>query len=926
MNCKLLFLSFLLCASTVLMAQKHTFSGVVMDEETKEPLLGANVWLGTTGTVTDFDGVFSIDLENGTYEVQVSYVGYEKQTIDITIAGSDVKLDVKLAGSQMLKEVMVTADIARARETPVAFSNITPIQLEEELAAQELPMVLNSTPGAYATQSGGGDGDARITIRGFNQRNVAVMLDGIPVNDMENGWVYWSNWFGLDLVTQRMQVQRGLGASKLSTPSVGGTINILTKGIDNNRSLKLRQEIGNDGYLRTTLGVNTGRLKGGWGISAAGSYKVGDGWVDATFTKGAFYYLRVDKQLGNHLISLSGFGAPQEHGQRPFKKEIAYVDADYARELGVPESAITDKDLGLTYSDNGRRFNEHWGYIDGEIFNTRKNYYHKPQFSLRHSWEASEKLFWSNIAYLSLGNGGGTAPGSSSDGAQSLPEVQGIGMNRFDFEGPEGAITKNQEIRGLKFEPYSERIIRSSINNHFWYGFLSTLSYELNPSVSLSGGVDGRYYRGDHYREIYDLLGGDYFTFSPSRRDYQVDFSGKKLQVGDKIVYDYSSFVRSGGLFGQLEYKKNDWTAFVNVSTAIAGYSAEDYMRSKKVELADTTFFVSHLDPITYNDVTYTTESVEAKNQRVDWIDIPSFTFKVGASRKLGERSSVFFNTGYLSKAQRFNNVINTNIFRERIILFEDYTNEKTLAFELGYGYQSSIFALNINAYHTAWQNKPLDSAPTVTGRDSDGNADPDADRIAINISGIDALHKGIEMDFAIKPNKKITFEGLVSIGDWRWTSSETAEYFDGREVKTYSFDATGVHVGDAAQTQLGGLLRYEPIKGLYVKLRGTYFDDNYSDFQPEDLKPESNSARRDSWKLPAYMLYNLHLGYNFRINKTKMSLRFNVLNLFDTIYISDASNNDNFNEKPKTNFDAQSASVHFGQGRRWTSALSIDF
>ena len=90
----------------------------------------------------------------------------------------------------------VVADVARTRETPVASTSIAPKKIEEQLASQDIPLLLNKTPGVYATQQGGGDGDSRINIRGFNQRNVAVMVDGIPVNDMENGWVYWSNWFG----------------------------------------------------------------------------------------------------------------------------------------------------------------------------------------------------------------------------------------------------------------------------------------------------------------------------------------------------------------------------------------------------------------------------------------------------------------------------------------------------------------------------------------------------------------------------------------------------------------------------------------------------------------------------------------------------------------------------------------------------------
>ena len=137
------------------------------------------------------------------------------------------------------------------RKTPVAFSTIPLKKINEELASQDIPMVLNSTPGVYATQQGGGDGDARITIRGFNQRNVAVMIDGIPVNDMENGWVYWSNWFGLDAVTSNIQVQRGLGASKIAIPSVGGTMNLLTKGIDSRKGGSFKQEVDSYGKLRT---------------------------------------------------------------------------------------------------------------------------------------------------------------------------------------------------------------------------------------------------------------------------------------------------------------------------------------------------------------------------------------------------------------------------------------------------------------------------------------------------------------------------------------------------------------------------------------------------------------------------------------------------------------------------------------------------
>ena len=213
------------------MGQNYKVSGLVTDYSVGEPLVGVNVIYGPgKGTVTDIDGIFNLNLPKGEYDLEFSYIGFVKQTKHITISNKNIFLNVELK-TLTLDEVTVVGDLAKTRETPIAFSNITPVEIEEQLASRDIPLILNSTPGVYATQSGGGDGDARINIRGFNQRNVAVMLDGIPVNDMENGWVYWSNWFGLDAVMRGTQVQRVLGMSKLAIPSVGGTINITTKGI-----------------------------------------------------------------------------------------------------------------------------------------------------------------------------------------------------------------------------------------------------------------------------------------------------------------------------------------------------------------------------------------------------------------------------------------------------------------------------------------------------------------------------------------------------------------------------------------------------------------------------------------------------------------------------------------------------------------------
>jgi len=930
----LLIISFVF--SGFLFAQTTVVTGKIYDAESNEPLMFANVACNDSGIASDLDGNYTVELPNGTQEITFSYVGYEDQVKTVELTGGTLTLDVAMGSSVTLKEIEIVADIAMDRKTPVAFTNIPTKKILEEISGGDIAQMVNSVPGAQYTEQGGGDGDARISIRGFNQRNVAVMIDGIPVNDMENGWVYWSNWFGLDVATKTVQVQRGLGASKLALPSVGGTMNIITKGIQSKRKIQLKQQIGDNGFLQTTLGVNSGRLNGGFGVSAALSYKQGNGYVDQNYTQGAFYYLKLEKELGNHILSLSGMGAPQQHGQRSYKTFASLYDADYAKEnLGFNDSTILEQhyqfygygDPGNFYRDSfdiddfkkNRQFNQHWGsYVnengDSTILNVRKNYYHKPQLSLRHSWNKN-KVFLSNILYASFGNGGGTG----TDGNFSVvnrPSFLNSGLfgqvnlqTAFDVNNTYSIPDADGELR-------SQSILRASINNHRWYGALSTLNYEFNENYSFTGGVDLRTYKGEHKRIVYDLIGGDYFN--TPRRNANRD-PNEKLRVGDQYFYHDFGLVRWGGAFAMLQYEKNRLAAFVNVTSSLTGYNAVDYHNTKIVALADTTLEVGFSDTITYNGQTYDRNSSELEYQESGWKTIPGYTVKFGAKYNITKQHSVFANLGYLSKAAQFDNVISGLTF------FQDYKNEIIQAAELGYNYKSKLFASNLNGYVTNWLNKP----------ETYGYTDPDSgERYSGNINGISAVHSGVELDFAFKPIKMLSVEGLVSLGNWIWNSggtfqalNEAGQPFDdkGDPIEPVEFDATGVHVGDAAQTQFGGLIRIEPVKNLYFKVKGTYFGNYYSDFNINTLDGENGGT--ESWKLPNYMLFSLHSGYSYKLkNGMRFGVRVNVRNLFDTIYISDALNNDPFLPGGTNSFDASSASMFVGQGRRWNTSFNITF
>ena len=260
----LLFVALFFTVATVIGQTK--ISGTVVDN-TNEGLPGASVVIkGTTnGTETDFDGKFTLTATSNSGSIVISYLGFKTKEVAFTSAGDLGNIKLQEDGN-ILEEVVLRGivDVAKDRQTPVAKSTIKAAEIQSKLGNQEFPEMLNNTPSVYATKAGGGFGDSRINIRGFSQENIAVLINGVPVNDMENGRVFWSNWAGIADVTTAMQVQRGLGSSKLAISSVGGTINIITKTTDLNEGGNITSSVGNDGYFKNVASYNTGKNENGF--------------------------------------------------------------------------------------------------------------------------------------------------------------------------------------------------------------------------------------------------------------------------------------------------------------------------------------------------------------------------------------------------------------------------------------------------------------------------------------------------------------------------------------------------------------------------------------------------------------------------------------------------------------------------------------
>ena len=296
MNKQFLLASIVAVATPVsAMAQSAVIKGTVVDSQNNEPLAGVTVVVqGTkTATITDADGKFSLKAPKGAKQnLQFSCVGYETQYLN----GSQITGDRDLGFVPMnqatvsLKDAVVTTR-AVARKTPVALTTLGAVVIEEKVGTADFPKVLESTPGVYVTREGGGYGDSKITMRGFKSENVAVLVNGVSMNDMEWGGVYWSNWAGLSDVASNIQTQRGLGAAKVSTPSVGGSVNVVTKSTDAKKGGYFSYGMGNDGYNKLTFNLSTGRTKSGWALNMLGARVWGDGYIQGSDFQGWNYFL-----------------------------------------------------------------------------------------------------------------------------------------------------------------------------------------------------------------------------------------------------------------------------------------------------------------------------------------------------------------------------------------------------------------------------------------------------------------------------------------------------------------------------------------------------------------------------------------------------------------------------------------------------------
>ncbi len=871
MNVKCFIVLLMTAFAGLSLVDAQTVTGTVYDSD-GFPLTNTEVSVKGSGesTYTDEEGNFSLQVPEGKGDIEVfTLSGTESFGYNVSQGDTQELGDLNIAPT--LNEVVVVGrgviDVEEDRKTPVAVNTVFKDEIQEKAQGNvEFPEVLKNTPSVYVANQAGGFGDSQMFTRGFNQSNTAFLLNGQPINGMEDGNMYWSNWSGMTDIANAVQIQRGLGSSKLAISSVGGTINIITKAAEKRKGGFVQGIVGNDSYFKFGGGYNTGLSEKGWAFSFALSYwQAHRKYARGTAGQGQNYFFSVGKKINDrHNLNFLITGAPQWHDQN-FSKEF-----DYGNSLG--------------YDYINRKWNANYGFLNGDAFTWRKNYYHKPILNLNWDFDINDRMALSTVAYGSFGRGGGTGPRGNTYRFEAYNDnpnfdpasyYQNNGDFRFDR-----IYQENMQVTDGAGSYNNGNLLRSSVNNHNWFGLVSNFNMEVNENFNFNVGFDGRLYKGDHFRQVADYIGLN--SWGGDRPDGQIVTEAydpnpwaslfNYADEDQRIAYDNSEWINYFGGFGQAEYATEKFSVFFQGSVSSQSYQREDRFNR--------------------NDANEKETIKSGKSSKM------GYNVKGGGAYNVNANHSLFVNAGLYSRQPFLDNIYDYRTNHITEFIKPDVENEEITGFEGGYVYNTSGVRLNINGYYTTWANR------TLVSRDS-GYEAPDGNtyaEVVVQDTGVKQEHRGFEIDFNAKASSALNLRGYFSYGVWKIVDGYTTKVYNDEDntlVDQYDVDGdVEEYVTQAPQFSTGFGIRYKFTRALSVDSDFNYYARNYNRFE------------NDGSTLDPYALVDLGVTYVFKFGSQNLKFRGNVNNLFNSTFLNQADRYGYF----------------YGNGRTWNLGVTANF
>ena len=590
-------------------------------------------------------------------------------------------------------------------------------------------------------------------VRGLNSDNGNVLMNGIEMNKVYNGRPQWSNWGGLNDVLRNQELTTGLAPSSYNFGGILGTTNINLRASEYRSGSRVTYSSSNRSYTNRVMATHaSGVVKGGWSYAFSLGRRWGnEGFQDGTFYDANSFFVSVEKKINdNHSLNFTGFYTPNKRGKSsPNTQEVYDL-----------------KDI---------KYNEYWGYQDGEKRNSRVKRIAEPVLMLNHYWDFNEKTSLNtNVAYQfgELGNsrldyggtrlnndniiiGGGTNP--SPTYYQKLPSywlTEAAGPNPAEAYLREQEFLSNGQIDwGSLYQANREN--EGGLSSYALYEDRSDdtqltvntiFNSEVSEHVTLNAAVNYKQFRSENFGEILDLLGGQGYLNVDSFGGNQFNTlnPNQVVGVGDKFRYNYNIESTSMSSFVQAQFKYNKIDFFTALSYTQTSYQREGLYKNE-----------------VYSEDSY------GKGKKVTFSGIGA---KGGFTYKFSGKHLLVANAGYLTKAPTLRNTY-TNSRENHAIVGDnsnfDITEEKITSFDLNYVYRSPIVKARLTGYFTKMQD-----ANEVSFYYADGIGGDNTAFVQEILQDIDKKHLGIEFGIEAQVTPTIKLTGVASIGQYTYDNN----------------------------------------------------------------------------------------------------------------------------------------------------------
>lgn len=457
MRRKFLFAAIMLFFSIISFAQQ-TISGKVSDE-TGKSIPGATVQIKklNLSKSTDNSGFFRFnDLKTGTFELTVSFIGYETSVVEAS-TGKEIKIQLTKKAYD-LGEITVSSVRANDRSA-VAYSDVSKEEIAQRNLGQDIPFLLALTP-SFITNSdaGTGIGYTGFRIRGTDANRTNITVNGVPLNDAESHGTFFVNMPDFASSLSSVQVQRGVGTSTNGSAAFGASINLQTESLNALPYGEISSSIGSFNTNKNTLKVGSGLINNHFAFDARLSNVTSDGYIDRASVDLKSYYFSAGYFGDKTTLRFLTFGGKEK---------------TYQAWNGVASDKIgTDRtynELGAYYDNSGKL-----QYYDNQTDN-----YTQTHYQLHWLQEFTPNLHLNATAHYTRGIGYYEEYKTDRDYKEYglIPDtIGGVALEKTD-------------------------LIRQKWLDNYFYGVTYALNYETKRLSATLGGAANRY-DGEHYGKI----------------------------------------------------------------------------------------------------------------------------------------------------------------------------------------------------------------------------------------------------------------------------------------------------------------------------------------------------------------------------------------------------------------------------------------